>query len=293
MRWTIASSSNMQEKANKKVIIRPSHGWLHLPIREIMDYRDLLFFLVRRDLTAIYKQSILGPVWFVLQPLATTLVFTVIFGRVAKVGTDGLPPFLFYMSGMVLWHYFAGCLNGVSSSLITNAALLRKVYVPRLAIPISLVISSLAQFLLNLGTFLCFYIYFYFFTPVQLTPSWWVLCLPLLVVHCAVAGLGAGLWLAALTVKYRDLRFALPFFSQLWLYLTPIIFPASKVTSKWRIMLAINPMASVVEFNRFAFLGRGVVESSFIVVGAACTLLLLLTGLIAFNRVQRTFVDTI
>ena len=283
----------MNETVKHRTLIRPSRGWLHIPVREILAYRDLLFFLVKRDLTAIYKQSILGPVWFVLQPLATTLVFTVIFGRVAKIGTDGLPPFLFYMCGMVLWHYFAGCLNGVSGSLLTNAPLLRKVYVPRLSIPFALVISSLAQFLLNFGTFVCFYLYFYFFTDVHLAPTWWIASIPVLVLHCAVAGLGAGLWLAALTVKYRDLRFALPFFSQLWLYMTPIIFPASKVPPQWRILLAINPMASVVEFNRFAFFGRGIVDGSFLAVGAASALLLLLTGLIAFNRVQRTFVDTI
>jgi len=281
------------DAATNRTVIRPTNSWFHFPWREVADYRDLLFFLVKRDLTAIYKQSILGPVWFVLQPLATTLVFTVIFGRVARIGTDGLPPFMFYMSGMVLWHYFAGCLNGVSGSLIANAQVLRKVYIPRLTIPLSMVISSLAQFLLNLVTFLGFYGYFYFFTKVNLQPSLWALALPLLVLQCAVAGLGAGLWLAALTVKYRDLRFALPFLLQLWLYLTPIIFPASKVGAGWRLLLAVNPMSSVVEFNRFAFLGKGSVSALFMLIGAVSSVVLLLSGLVIFNRVQRTFVDTI
>jgi lipopolysaccharide transport system permease protein len=273
--------------------IRRTTSWFHVPWREISAYRDLLFFLVRRDLIAIYKQSILGPVWFVLQPLATTLIFTVIFGRVARIGTDGLPPFLFYMSGTVLWHYFAGCLNGVSGSLMTNAPLLRKVYVPRLIIPFSLVISSLAQFVLNMGTFAAFYVYFYFFTEATLSPSWWILLVPLAVLQCAVTGLGSGLWLSALTVKYRDLRFALPFLSQLWMYLTPVIFPASKFAGKWRMLLAINPMACAIEFNRFAFLGRGEVGLPFVLTGLSTGILLLLSGLVVFTRAQRTFADTI
>jgi len=281
------------QPSRARIRIQPSSGRAAVDWRELIDYRDLLFFLVKRDFSAIYKQSILGPAWYIIQPLATTIVFTVIFGRLAKVSTDETPPFLFYMSGMIFWNYFSTCMTNIAESLMTNAGVFRKVYFPRLVVPLSLVTSNLAQFLLNLSTYSCFYVYFLSQGVQGVEPSAWILALPLLVVQTAVAGLGVGLWMASLTVKYRDLRFALPFISQLWLYVTPVVYPASLVPEKWRPLLALNPMAGVVEFNRFAFLGAGHVDGVFLGLSLASGLLLFVTGLLAFQRVERTFVDTI
>ena len=273
--------------------IRPNTSWCRIDWKEIIEYRDLLWFLVLRDFTAIYKQSILGPIWFVLQPLATTVVFTVIFGSIAKISTDGLPPFIFYMSGTVLWNYFQGVMNGVSGALIGNAGVFSKVYFPRLVVPFSLVVSNLGQFALNFLMFVGFYLYYYYFTSAKIHPSFWMGLLPLLVIQCAAIGLGVGLWLSALTVKYRDLRFALPFLAQLWMYATPIVYPASLVPEQWRWIVALNPMAGVVELNRFIFFGVGAVTQDILIGGFLASLLLLVSGLLIFNRVQRTFVDTI
>jgi len=273
--------------------IRPNTSWFSIDWKEIIEYKDLLWLLVQRDFTAIYKQSILGPIWFVLQPLATTVVFTVIFGSIAKISTESLPPFIFYMSGTVLWNYFQGVMNGVSGVLIVNAGIFSKVYFPRLLVPFSLVVSNLGQFILNFLMFVGFYLYYYYFTPANIHPSFWIGLLPLLVIQCAAIGLGVGLWLSALTVKYRDLRFALPFFSQLWMYATPIVYPVSLVPEQWRWIVALNPMAGVVELNRFIFFGLGSVSQDILMVSFFASLLLLVSGLLIFNRVQRTFVDTI
>lgn len=283
----------MLNETPHRIHIKANRSWVHIPWKEIWEYRDLLWFLVLRDFTAIYKQSILGPLWFILTPLATTVVFTVIFGNIAKVSTDGMPPFIFYMSGMTLWNYFQGVMNGVSGSLIGNAALFGKVYFPRLIVPLSLVVSNLGQFLLNLAVFIGFYLYYLYFSGAALTPSWWILMLPALVVHCAAIGLGVGLWLSALTVKYRDLRFALPFLAQLWMYATPIVYPASLVPERWKWIVMLNPMASVVEFNRYAFLGVGTLNRDVAVGGFLGGIALLVSGLFIFSKVQRTFVDTI
>jgi lipopolysaccharide transport system permease protein len=273
--------------------IRPNTSWFSVDCKEIIEYRDLLWFLVLRDFTAIYKQSILGPIWFVLQPLATTVVFTVIFGSIAKIGTDDLPPFIFYMSGTVLWNYVQGVMNGVSGALIGNAGVFSKVYFPRLIVPFSRVVSNLGQFALNFVMFAGFYLYYYYFTATKIQPSFWIGLLPLLVIQCAAIGLGVGLWLSALTVKYRDLRFALPFLAQLWMYATPIVYPASLVPEQWRWIVALNPMAGVVELNRFIFFGVGAVTQDILIGGFLASLLLLVSGLLIFNRIQRTFVDTI
>ena len=279
--------------AEEEMLIRANQPWWRIHSREIWAYRDLLWFLVRRDFTAIYKQSVLGPLWFVIQPLLTTLVFTVIFGHVAKIGTDGLPPFLFYLSGMVLWNYFQGCLNNVSAALLDNAQVFGKVYFPRLVAPLALTISNLGQLAINLALYLAFLVYFGLFTTAPIHPSWTVLALPVLILQTAAAGLGAGLWLAALTAKYRDLRFALPFLAQLWMFVTPIVYPVSVVAPKHQWVLALNPVAGVVDFNRHAFLGTPTMSPLMYGLGGLIGLLLLISGVLLFNKVQRNFVDTI
>lgn len=273
--------------------IKPNQSWLSVDWKEIWQYRDLLWLMVWRNFTTVYKQSILGPLWFVIQPLATTVVFTIVFGQIAKIGTDGIPPFVFYMSGMVLWNYFAGCLNGASSSLVGNAGLFQKVYFPRLIAPISILFSQMMYFLVNLAVFVAFYIYYLFFFETSIQPTLWILALPALVLQAAIVGMGIGLWLSALTVKYRDVSFLLPFLTQLWMYATPIIYPASSVPEKLRWLYYLNPMVSVVEFNRFAFFGVGTLTKEIFIFGIGVGILILITGLLMFNRSQRTFVDII
>jgi len=276
-----------------QTIIRAGRPWWRIDWHELLEYRDLLWLMVRRDLTAIYKQTILGPLWFIIQPLITTIVFTIIFGKVAKVSTDGIPQFIFYMSGTVMWNYFQSCMNQSGSSLIGGAAILSKVYFPRLVIPLSTLFTNLAHFLLNLVMFLGFYIWFFFATP-SMRPTAGLVFFPLLVMQCALIGLGVGLWVAALTTKYRDLRFALPFLTQLWMYGTPIVYPASLIVSpKWRLLLWSNPMSFVVESTRWMFTGTGTVSLNAGIISVVTTLIVLISGLFIFNKVQRNFVDTI
>lgn len=272
--------------------IKAGQPWWIINWRELLDNRDLFWLTVQRDLTAIYKQSVLGPLWFVLQPVLTTVVFTVVFGNFAKISTDGLPPFLFYMSGLVLWNYFQGVLNGVASSLVSNAGILRKVYFPRLLPPLTSVVTYLGHFLINFCVFIGFFLFF-LIKGSAIHPSWWILLLPGLILHCACVGLGAGLWLSAMTIKYRDVSFALPFLTQLWMYATPVIYPASEVSAKWKWVIAVNPMAGVIELNRFAFLGSGSPDRTILMVSFLVGIGLLISGLFVFNRAQRTFVDTI
>jgi len=276
-----------------RIHIKAGQPWWVLGLREIWEYRDLLLNLVLRDLTANYKQSILGPLWFVLVPLATTIVFTVIFGNIARIGTDGIPPFLFYLCGLVLWNYFQGCFNGVSGSVIANTSLFTKVYFPRLIVPLSIVIGNLAQLLLNLVMFGLFYCYYLINAGAGITPTPWILAMPLLVLHCAAVGLGTGLWVCAATIRYRDLSYALPFVAQLWMFATPIIYPASSVSSRWYWVLALNPLSGVMEFNRHAFFGRGEISGSLLAANALSAVIILATGILIFTRVQRRFVDTI
>ena len=277
-----------------QTVIKAGHPWWRIDWRELREYKDLLRLMVKRDLTAIYKQTILGPAWFIIQPLVTTVVFTIIFGKVANISTDGVPHFIFYMSGTVLWNYFQGVLNHGANSLISSSNLLSKVYFPRLVIPLSGVFSNLAHFGLNYLLFVGFYLYFLLLTPSGMAPNILLTTVPLLVLECALIGLGFGLWIAALTTKYRDLRFALPFLTQLWMYATPVVYPASLVVNPvWKFVLWLNPMTAVVEVNRYAFTGKGMLFLPGIALSWAMTIFILISGLFFFNKIQRTFVDTI
>lgn len=276
-----------------KTYIKANQSWWRIAWGELWEYRDLLRLLVRRDLTAIYKQTILGPLWFVIQPLLTTVVFTIIFGAVAKIPTDGIPHFVFYMSGMIFWNYFQGVLNHGAGSLVANTNVLTKVYFPRLIVPLSGVFVHLAHLALNFVLFLGFYGWF-LLRGSSMSPNGWLLFLPILILQCGLLGLGFGLWVSALTTKYRDLGFALPFLVQLWMYATPIVYPASLVVKPvLKLILWLNPMTAVVEFSRYAFTGQGSANLSGLGLSWAVTTLVVLSGLLLFNKVQRTFVDTI
>ncbi len=277
----------------QKTIIRANTPWWIIDWRELWEYRDLIGIMTRRDLTSAYKQSVLGPLWFVLQPLMTTLVFTVVFGKIAKIGTDGLPPILFYMSGMLTWNFFAMTMNSVSSTLTSNIGLFGKVYFPRLSIPVVKILVNSATLALNFLMFLSFWSYYRFFTDATMPPAWHMLAILPILFYVGTLGMGMGLLLSSMTIKYRDIKFFLPFFSMLWMYASPIIYPASVVPERWRWVVLYNPMSWAVEATRKMLAGQGTFDMTQVLMGGVFVLVLLVFGLFAFNRVQRTFVDIV
>jgi lipopolysaccharide transport system permease protein len=284
----------MKSKGVKQsYVIKPISGWFDLHLADLWQYRDLIMLFVRRDFVALYKQTILGPLWYVIQPLLTTLVFTVIFSRVARIPTDGLPPTLFYLAGLTPWNYFAGCLNKTSNTFISNANIFGKVYFPRLAAPLSVVISGLIGFGIQLALFLSVMLY-YAVTGTHLNVNPLILLiLPLLSFQVAALGLGFGIIVSSLTTKYRDLTFLVTFGVQLWMYATPVVYPASRIPEKWLWLISLNPMTSVVELFRYSFLGSGTIHLWQVALSLATTLLVLFVGIILFSRVEKSFMDTV
>ena len=281
-----------QEGEAWTTIIRPEHPWCQFELGELYKYRDLIQLLVWRDVVAQYKQTILGPLWFILQPLFTTLVFTVIFGRIAKIPTDGLPQFLFYLAGTICWGYFAECLNQTSQTFLANAGIFGKVYFPRLTVPISKVISYIFKFFVQFAMFLIFLVYYYWQgAPVH--PNLGALALPVIILQMALLGIGCGLIVSSLTTKYRDLGMVMGFGVQLWMFATPVVYPLSQIPEKYRLYFALNPMTSVVEGFRAAFLGAGSLSVPYYLLGGLITLALCFVGIVLFNRIEKTFVDTI
>ena len=273
--------------------IRPATGWFDLHLADLWRYRDLILLFVRRDFVALYKQTVLGPLWYVIQPLLTTLVFTIIFGRVARIPTDGLPPTLFYLAGLTPWNYFAGCLTKTSGTFISNANIFGKVYFPRLAVPLSVVISGLIGFAIQLALFLCFMAFYALKGTVISVSPLLILFLPLLVLQTAALGLGFGIIVSSLTTRYRDLAFLVSFGVQLWMYATPIVYPASRIPPAWLWLSYLNPMTPVVELFRYAFLGSGTVNPWKVEFSLAMTLLILFSGIVLFSRVEKSFMDTV
>ena len=273
------------------LIIRPKSGWLDLHLMDLWRYRDLVMMFVRRDFS-LYKQTILGPLWFIIQPLLTTLTFTVIFGNVAQLSTDGLPKVLFYLSGITAWNYFSECLLKTSETFNYNAAIFGKVYFPRLAVPLSVVISNLIKFGIQLGLFLGFYVYFMVGNS-NIRPTLAIFLLPVLLLMMAALGLGAGVIVSSLTIRYRDLRFLLQFGTQLLMYTTPVIFPLSKIPEQYRWIVAANPMSPIIETFRYGFLGTGTFSWELLGYSAIVTTVILVVGLVLFNHVEKTFMDTV
>lgn len=284
--------SNSNETQTWTSIIRPVSGWFDIHLSEIWRYRDLIMLFVRRDFVSVYKQTILGPLWFLLQPLFTTLVFTIIFGRIAKIPTDGLPPILFYLSGVVAWNYFAGCLNSTSNTFVGNAGIFGKVWFPRLTVPISVVITNLITFAIQSLLFLGFY-FFFLVRGSAISPNPALCLLPLLILQMAALGLGFGIIISSLTTKYRDLTYLVGFGVQLWMYATPIVYPTSKIPVKWQWIIAVNPMAPIIEFFRYSFLGAGTVNLWQMGLSISMTLLVLVIGVVLFSRVEKSFMDTV
>jgi lipopolysaccharide transport system permease protein len=274
------------------MIIRPQRGWFDLRLGELWHARDLIMLFVWRDFVSVYKQTILGPLWYLIQPLLTTLVFTVVFGRIAALPTDGLPQFLFYLSGTVIWSYFADCLNKTSLTFVNNAHLFGKVYFHRLAVPVSILISNLVAFTIQFLLFIGFLV-FYLVAGADVQPNAWVLITPLLLLVMAGLGLGFGVIVSSLTTRYRDLRFLVAFGVQLWMYATPVIYPVSAVPERFQPLILVNPMTPIVEAFRYAYLGAGTINLAMLGYSAAFMLVTLLAGAVLFNRIEQTFMDTV
>lgn len=288
----VLKESRTIQQEDWDLIIQPQRSWWNLRLGELWRYRDLVRLFVWRDFVAYYKQTILGPLWYLIQPILTTLVFTVVFGNVAQLSTDGLPPFLFYLAGNTVWGYFSACLINTSNTFTANASIFGKVYFPRLSIPVSVVISNLISFSIRLFLFLSFWLYFIIIGS-EIQPNMWILSLPVLILIMAGMGLGLGIIVSSLTSKYRDLQHLVNFGVQLMMYATPVIFPISMVQGIWRWLLIANPMTPVIELFRLAFLGTSSLEPIYVLYSAIFSMLVFLTGVLIFNRVEATFMDTV
>ncbi len=284
--------NNTEDTQQWTYIIKPVSGWFDIHLSALWRYRDLVFLFVRRDFVAVYKQTILGPLWYLLQPLFTTLVFTVIFGKLARLSTDGVPPMIFYMSGIVVWRYFADCLSKTSNTFVGNSGIFGKVWFPRLTVPISVVISNLISFGIQFVLFLGFWTFF-ITKGAAISPKPLMLLLPLLILQMAALGLGLGIIASSLTTKYRDLVQLIGFGMQLWMYATPIVYPISLIPEKWQWLIALNPMAPIIEAFRYAFLGSGTIHFWHMGLSLGTTIIILIIGIILFSRVEKSFMDTV
>jgi len=281
----------MNNKKFETIITSQKNGILS-SVREIFKYKFLLFMLVKRDFVVFYKQTILGPLWYIIQPLINTIVFTVVFGNIAKISTDGIPPFLFYMSGNIIWNYFAICVVNSSNTFTNNINIFNKVYFPRLIVPISVAIISILQFIIQLIFFSFFYIY-YLYLGMTIDLNMYIFFIPVLLLFIAITSLGIGALLSSLTVKYKDLVFLINFGIQLWMFATPIIYPISLIPDKYKLLYSINPMSSVVEIFRYTLFSENLIEFNYIAVSFISGIIITLIGLKMFISVEKNFVDTV
>ncbi len=273
------------------VVIEPKTGWFDLDLEGLWKYRDLILLFVKRNFIAQYKQTILGPAWAVIQPMLTTVIFTVVFGSMAGLSADGVPSFLFYMSGTITWTYFSSCLTKTADTFTGNARIFGKVYFPRLVMPISTVLTNLIAFSIQFTMFLGFLVFYVVRGEVH--PSIYMLLLPLIVVQMAMLALGSGIIISALTTKYRDLKMLISFGVQLWMYGTPVAYDIRIVPQKLLGMYMLNPMTPIINSFRKAFLGIGVFQPRYYLCGWGVTLVILFIGVILFNQVEKTFMDTV
>ena len=277
---------------NWTTIIKPKTGWFDINLKELIQYKDLIVMFVKRDFKTMYKQTILGPLWIIINPLMTTLMYTIVFGNIANIPTDGMPQIVFYMLGTTVWTYFSSCLTKTSSTFTANAAIFGKVYFPRLVTPISTVISGLINFGVQFLMFLGFMAYFMIKgSPIE--PNWWILITPLLLVQLAALALGFGIIISSMTTKYRDLAVLVTFGVQLWMYATPVVYPASQIGGKLKTLMMLNPVSPIVESFRYAFLGSGSIPWNYLGISVLTTLVVLFAGVVLFSRVEKTFMDTV
>jgi len=276
---------------NRILEIKPQNSVFNLHLKDVWEYRDLLWLLVRRDFVSFYKQTILGPLWFFIQPIFTTIVFTVIFSSLAKLSTNGAPPALFYLAGTVAWNYFSDCLTKTSTVFKDNANIFGKVYFPRLIMPLSIIFSNLVKFGVQLILFVL--MLFYYLLEHRVQPNWYILLFPVVVFLMAILGLGIGLVVTALTTKYRDLAFIVTFGMQLLMYATPVIYPLAAAPAKYRTLITLNPMSGLIETFRYGFLGTGQFYTGAFTYSVVASIIIFILGLIVFNKVEKNFVDTV
>lgn len=274
------------------MVIEPHGNIIDLKIKDVWHYRDLLWLLVRRDFVSFYKQTILGPLWFFIQPLFTTITYTFIFGNLAGISTEGIPKPLFYMAGITCWNYFAECLTKTSTVFKDNSNVFGKVYFPRLIMPLSIVLSSLVRFFVQMLLFVMMMIFFAV-KGASFSINVYSLLFPLLVLEMALLGLGLGMVISAMTTKYRDLAFLVTFGVQLLMYATTVVYPLSAAPAKYKWIIALNPMTPIIEAFRYGFLGEGTFTWMTLGISAVVTILITLVGVVIFNKVERNFIDTV
>ena len=281
---------------NRVTVIKPRSGWFDLNLGELTHYKDLIFLFVKRNFVSMYKQTVLGPAWAVIQPLLTTVVFSLVFGNIAGLAADGIPTFIFYLTANVIWSYFSSCLATTSSTFIANSGILGKVYFPRLVMPISTVLSKLIDFAIQFSFMVIFVIYFA--ATKQIHPNWYVLMTPVLLLQLAMLSLGVGVIISAATTKYRDLRMLVSFGVQLWMYATPVAYDMYSMGAfapggKWHNLYMCNPVTPIVNMFRYAFLGIGQIDWLYYGISWIVTLIVLFIGILLFSRVEKTFMDTV
>ncbi|MEL1247930.1 ABC transporter permease [Flavobacterium helocola] len=272
-------------------VIKSKHSLFDINLKELWHYRDLLVLFVRRDFVTVYKQTLLGPLWFFIQPLLTTITFTIIFGNVAQLSTDGAPKVVFYMAGITLWNYFSTCLTSVSGVFNANAGIFGKVYFPRLIMPLTIVISNLMKFGVQFLLFVGFVLYFTFQNQIQ--PNNWIMLTPLIIVLMALISMGIGLILSSMTTKYKDLNQLIGFGVQLFMYATPVIYPSSTVPLDYQWVVELNPLVGLFDYMRFAYLGVGEFTILDLVYPSIFSIVILAIGVLVFNKTQKTFMDTV
>ncbi|XVJ67659.1 MAG: ABC transporter permease [Lacibacter sp.] len=274
--------------------IKPKASLFNLNLKEVWSYRDLMFLFVRRDFVAQYKQTILGPLWHIIQPILTTIMFLLVFGKIANIPTDGIEPILFYMSGITIWNYFATCLTATSNTFVANAHIFGKVFFPRLVLPLSIVISNMVKFVIQMGILLLAMIWFAVFKGVPIVFGWQWMLIPVLMLLMAGIGLGTGIIISSLTTKYRDFTILISFAVQLLMYATPVAYPLSYLQNKsFAPLIQWNPLSAVVEGFRYALFHTGSFEIASLAYSAGFMIVVLLFGIVYFNRVERSFMDTV
>ncbi|OSZ82181.1 ABC transporter permease [Chitinophagaceae bacterium IBVUCB1] len=278
---------------NWSLVIKQRSSLFNLNLAEVWNYKDLILLLVRRDFVSFYKQTIFGPVWFFIQPFFTTFIYVFIFGTLASLSTDGLPQTLFYLTNIVAWNYFSECLNKTSTVFRDNANIFGKVYFPRLVMPLSIVISNLTRFGVQLILLALAMLYYAVFKDYTFHITWYILLFPLMVLLMAAFGLGAGMIISAMTTKYRDLSFLVSFGIQLLMYVTPVIYPLSAAHEKVKWVLSINPMTPILEGIRLGLLGKGDITIASLLYAVTVVVVVLFIGIITFNKVEKSFVDTV
>lgn len=285
------------EKQQFSTVIVPKTGWFDLNLKEVLKYRDLIFLFVKRNFVSRYKQTVLGPAWAIIQPFLTTVMFTLIFGNIAGLAPGGVPSFVFYLSGNVMWGYFSGCLTSTANTFVANSHTMGKVYFPRLVMPISSVLSQLINFAIQYAFLICFLV-FYALTGQGVAPNWWILMTPVLLMQLAMLSLGFGVIISAMTTKYRDLAMLVGFGVQLWMYATPVAYDMFSMGAfapggKWHSLYMCNPVTPIVNIFRYAYLGIGSVDWNYYLLSWGVTAVVLFAGIVLFNRVEKTFMDTV